>query len=261
MKKILICLINTLLLIISIILVIFTNSKIITISTIIILQIFTILITFFSQKYIIHKQKIEIENLNNICDSTRTFRHDFNNIMQAIGGYIQTNNIYDLKQYFNRILPECFRINNLYRFHSKLMENIAVYSIVSDKYNLAEKYNIKMSLNILTDLNYLKIDNYSLTKILGILLDNAIEASSECPMKIVNLSFQNDKSKQLIIVENTYIDKGISTKKIFEKNYSTKINNSGIGLWEVRKIINKHKNLRLETKTNSDFFLQQLEIS
>ena len=36
-------------------------------------------------KKIISKQKIEIENLTCICDSTKTFRHDFNNIMQAIG--------------------------------------------------------------------------------------------------------------------------------------------------------------------------------
>lgn len=36
-------------------------------------------------KVIINKQKMEIENLTCICDSTKTFRHDFNNIMQAIG--------------------------------------------------------------------------------------------------------------------------------------------------------------------------------
>ena len=261
MKKILALFLNFLLLIISIILVTKTNSKILTITTLIILQIITISITFFSEKQLLKKQKFEIENLNYICDSTRTFRHDFNNIMQAIGGYIQTNNIYDLKQYYNKIIPECFHINNLYRLHSKLMVNTALYSIISDKYNLAEKKNIKMSLNILLDLNYLKIDTYTLTKILGILLDNAIEASSECPKKIINLSFQDNKDKQLIIIENTYLNKGVSTKKIFEKNYTTKKNNSGLGLWEVQKLINKHENLNLETKASSDFFLQKLEIS
>jgi two-component system sensor histidine kinase AgrC len=141
------------------------------------------------------------------------------------------------------------------------MANTALYGIISNKYNLAEKNNVKMSLNILTDLNYFNLDNYSLTKIVGILLDNAIEASSETQSKIVNLSFQAGDNKQLIVIENTYINKGLSTKKIFEKNYSTKINNSGLGLWEVRKIINNHKNLKLETKTSSNFFLQQLEIS
>ena len=212
-------------------------------------------------KTIINKQKIEIQNLTCICDSTRTFRHDFNNIMQAIGGYVQTNNLYDLKKYYNNLMPECFKINNLYRFHSKLIENAAIYSIVSDKYNLAEKNHIKMSLNISLDLKNLKINTYTITRILGILLDNAIEASKECSQKIINLSFQNIDEKQLIIVENTYLSKGISIKKIFEKNFTTKSENSGLGLWHVNKIIKKNKNLHLNTTAGSDFFTQQLEIS
>ena len=99
--------------------------KLICLGTTIILYI----IIIFIFKKIINKQKIEIQNLTCICDSTKTFRHDFNNIMQAIGGYIQTNNLYDLKKYYNNLIPECFKINNLYRFHSKLIENAAIYII------------------------------------------------------------------------------------------------------------------------------------
>ena len=181
--------------------------------------------------------------------------------MQAIGGYIKTNNMYDLKNYYNSLIPECFKINNLYRFHSKLMENAAIYSVVSNKYNIAEDNNVKMSLNILLDLNSLRINTYTLTRILGILLDNAIEASKECNQKIVNISFQDYKDKQLIIVENTYLAKGISTKKIFEKNFTTKKDNSGLGLWKISKILSKNQNLNLHTQAGKEFFSQQLEIS
>ena len=218
-------------------------------------------IILFIQICINKKQKIEIKNLTSVCDSTRTFRHDFNNIMQAIGGYIKTNNMYDLKNYYNSLIPECFKINNLYRFHSKLMENAAIYSVVSNKYNIAEDNNVKMSLNILLDLNSLRINTYTLTRILGILLDNAIEASKECNQKIVNISFQDYKDKQLIIVENTYLAKGISTKKIFEKNFTTKKDNSGLGLWKISKILSKNQNLNLHTQAGKEFFSQQLEIS
>lgn len=210
---------------------------------------------------ILHKQKFEISEITSVCDSTRTFRHDFNNIMQAIGGYIKTNNMYDLKEYYNKLVPECFRVNNLYRFHSKLMKNAAIYSIVSSKYNLAEQKNVKMSLNILIDLNLIHLDTYNFSKILGILLDNAIEASSETESKIVNLSFQPLDNKQLIIIENSYLSKGISTKEIFKKNFTTKPQNSGLGLWEIQKILNKKKNLSLQTKAGTEFFTQTLLIS
>ncbi len=257
MKKLLILLLDFLLLLFISFLLSKTSSIIIILIVLLVIQILSIIY----QKIIIKKQKLEIQNLNYICDSTRSFRHDFNNILQAIGGYIQTNNLYDLKQYYNHLVPECFKVNNLYRFHSKLMLNTALYSIISEKYNIAEKNNIKMSLNILMDLNLLNIDTYTLTRILGILLDNAIEAASETPQKIINLSFQSYDTKQFVIVENTYQNKKVSIKKLFEKNFSTKSRNSGLGLWEVSKIIEKHKNLNLQTKAGNDFFCQKLEIS
>ena len=79
--------------------------------------------------------------------------------------------------------------------------------------------------------------------------------------KIVNISFQDYKDKQLIIVENTYLAKGISTKKIFEKNFTTKKDNSGLGLWKISKILSKNQNLNLYTQAGKEFFSQQLEIS
>ena len=209
----------------------------------------------------INKQKIEIKTLSEINDSTRSFRHDFNNIMQAIGGYIQTNNMYDLKTYFNNLVPECFKVNNLYRYHSKLMGNSAIYSIVANKYNKAEELNIKMSLNILGDISKINLDSYHLTKILGIFLDNAIEASKECPKKIIHLAFKDCDDNFQILVENTYLNKNVPIKKIFEKDFSSKSNHSGLGLWEVNKIVNHYKNLNLYTTTDNDFFTQKLEIS
>ncbi len=210
---------------------------------------------------ILHKKKEnELNNLSLVCDSTRAFKHDFDNIMHSIGGYIKTNNITDLKKYYDKLIPECFCINNLHRFHSQLMQNPALYSIISDKYNLAEKNNIKMSLNISTNLNNLRIDDYSLTRIIGILLDNSIEASRECTSKIVNISFEENKNKQSIIIENTFQNQNITLKNIYEKEFTTKKNNSGLGLWEVKKILNNYKNIILETNINENFFVQELEI-
>ena len=102
--------------------------------------------------------------------------------------------------------------------------------------------------------------NYELTRIVGILLDNAIEASKECKHKHINIAFRKDNYRQLLIIENTYNDKQISMDKIFEKNYSTKQHNTGLGLWEVRRILNKHSHLNLHTTKNEQYFSQQLEI-
>ena len=68
----------------------------------------------------------------------------------------------------------------------------------------------------------------------------------------------------MFVIENTYSDKNIDTDRIFEKGYTSKVEEDnishGLGLWEVRKIWNKNKNLNLFTSKDNKFFKQQLEI-
>ena len=127
---------------------------------------------------------------------------------------------------------------------------------------IVKEKDIKVNITFLLDLSTLHMKIYEFARILGILLDNAIEASSESEEKIINLTFRNDikNSRELIIVENTYQDKNIDTEKIFEKGISGKENHTGLGLWEVRKLIKKNNNINLYTAKNDKFFSQQLEI-
>jgi ABC-type polysaccharide/polyol phosphate export permease len=84
MKKIVFILLELLLMLISIIFVLTEKITYIQYILLIISEILLILIPILFAKKTIQNQKLEIQNLNYICDATRTFRHDFNNIMQAI---------------------------------------------------------------------------------------------------------------------------------------------------------------------------------
>ena len=139
---------------------------------------------------------------------------------------------------------------------------LGIYNLLTSKYHEAESKDIKMNMTFLLDLNTLKMKIYEFARILGILLDNAIEASSECDEKIINITFRNDSknNRQLITIENTYKNKDIDTEKIFEKGVSEKENHTGLGLWEVRKIIKKNNNANLFTSKTDKFFSQQLEL-
>lgn len=117
-------------------------------------------------------------------------------------------------------------------------------------------------MTFLLDLNTLNMKIYEFARILGILLDNAIEASYECDEKIINITFRNDikNTRQLITIENTYKNKQIDMNKIFEKGITEKENHTGLGLWEVRKIVKKNNNVNLFTSKTDKYFSQQLEI-
>lgn len=218
-------------------------------------------------KQLLETEKMYNKNLNTLHDNIRGFKHDFNNIVQAIGGYLSTNNIDGLKVYYKDLLEECQINNNLAVLNPELINNPAIYSLLADKYNKAEEDNIKLNLEVMADLSNLNIKTYELTRILGILFDNALDAASKCDKKIVNISFRNDTShnKILIIIQNTYKNKDINIDEIFEKGYSSKENidekhSHGLGLWEVRKYLKKNTNLDLYTTKNDEFFTQQFEI-
>ena len=195
-------------------------------------------------------------------DNVRGFKHDFDNIVTTIGGYIKTNDMEGLKKYYVQLEDDCQRVNNLYILNPEVVNNDGIYNLITKKYYEAESKDIKVNITFLLDLGTLHMKIYEFARILGILLDNAIEASSDCEEKIINLSFRNDikNSRQLIIVENTYKDKSVDTEKIFEKGVSGKENHTGLGLWEVRKLVKKNNNINLFTSKNDKFFSQQLEI-
>lgn len=212
------------------------------------------------------KQLANAEEYNNtlqiIHDSVRCFKHDFDNTVATLGGYIQTNDIEGLKNYYKQLENECEKVNNLYILNPEIINNPGIYSLLTNKYHKAEKQDVKLNISVLMDLNTINMKIYDFTKILGILLDNSIDAASTCEEKIVNVIFrEDDKNKrQLLIIENTYLDKNVDINKIFDKGFTGKENHTGLGLWEIRKILKRNNNLNLHTTKTDKYFTQQFEI-
>ncbi len=210
----------------------------------------------------LEKEKLYNKTLQILHDNIRAFKHDFSNIIAGIGGYVETNDIKGLKKYYRQLLQDCKQVNNLSSLNPDTVNNPAVYAVLANKYYKADNLGIKISLESFIDFNKLHMEIYEFTRILGILMDNAIEASSECEKKLINVIIRNDprQNRQLLIIENTYKNKDVNVEKIYEKGFTTKPNNTGLGLWEVNKIISKHKNLARYTTKTDEYFRQQIEI-
>lgn len=195
-------------------------------------------------------------------DELHGFRHDFSNIMCTIGGYVLVSDMDGLKKYYSQIQKDITKINNLSALNPDRINNPAVFVLISSKYSKALELGIEMNINVFLNLNTLNMKIYEFTRVLGILLDNAIEAAKECDVKTINLEIRKDSSRnrQILLIENTYKNKDIDTEKIYDKNFSTKKGNSGLGLWEIRKILKRNTNLNLFTTKNQEFFRQQLEM-
>ena len=217
----------------------------------------------------LYKTQKQLENseaynksLSILHDNIRCFKHDFDNIVATIGGYVKTDDMEGLKKYYYQLEDDCQRVNNIATLSPEIINNPGVYAILTSKYHKADEKNIKINLEFFLDLNTLNMKIYEFTRMFGILLDNAIEASSECEEKLINIKFRNEESKhrQIVVIENTFKDSELTIDDIFQKGVSGKENHTGLGLWEVRQILKKNNNLNLHTQKSENMFIQQLEI-
>ena len=203
-------------------------------------------------------------NLLEITDNIRCFKHDFNNIIQAIDGYIYLEDMKSLQVYFKSLLGECNHIKVVDSINCQVIDNPAISGVLLSKYRLAEENKIQMNIEFMAGLKELEEKSYVVSRILGILLDNAVEATNECEEKIINFEVTKDiKVNKLVMkIENSYSNKEIDTSKIFEKNYTTKKDkgNSGLGRWKIHDILRKDTSLELFTTKDNEFFKQRLEI-
>ena len=202
------------------------------------------------------------KTLHILHDSVRGFKHDFDNIVTTIGGYVKTKDMAGLEKYYSQLQEDCSKVNNLYVLNPDIINNPGIYNLLTTKYNEAEENGIKVNITFLLDLNNLNMKIYEFARILGILLDNAIDAASECDNKILNISFRNDakNNRNIILIENTYTEKNVNLDDIFKKGVTGKFNHTGLGLWEVKQILNKNNNINLYTSKDEQYFSQQLEI-
>ena len=206
------------------------------------------------------------ESYNNsltvLYDNVKGFKHDFDNMVNIIGGYIQVNDIEGLKSYYASLEKDCARVNNVRMLNPNIINNPGIYNLIVSKYKKATDLDININFEFFFDFENLHMPIYEFSRILGILLDNAIEAAKECEEKQINLVFRESRKQhvQLVIIENTYMNKDIDTKQIFEKGISGKENHSGIGLWEVNNIVKKNNNIVLNTTKDEKYFKQELQI-
>lgn len=212
----------------------------------------------------IHNLEAYNKTLSVMYDNIRGFKHDFSNFIQALDGYVKTNDMDGIRVMCKSICQECKKVNNMGILDPKIINNPAVYSIITNKYYLAQEENVMMNIEVMFDLQDVKMSSYELCGILGILLDNAIEAAKECNEKVVNVKFIRDMktNNKVVVVENSYIESDIDIDKIFEKGYSTKNDSKdehGLGLWNVKKLLTNCENVNLLT-TKGKMFSQRLEI-
>lgn len=102
-----------------------------------------------------------------------------------------------------------------------------------------------------------------MSRSIGILLDNALEATLETTQRQfwITIQYSSSQKSHVIKVGNSVKNaKNLDVHKMFEKGYSTKLNGLGIGLCNIHKFIEKYNKGEITSKINesNNTFIQEL---
>ena len=121
-------------------------------------------------------------------------------------------------------------------------------------------YEIDVESGVKTKLKNANIETYkNITKVLGVLLDNAIESSKKSKEKNIIILVSKDNKDVIFSISNTY--KGKIDIDKFGTGYTTKGKGHGYGLRLVNDIVESDKTLILEKEIDSGYYTTKLIIN
>lgn len=218
----------------------------------IIIFLIIVVLTFYYNYRIFCLKRINKNYLNTIIKYEKIINeqgkknHEYNNQLMIISGYI--NNPKKQKEYLKKIIGDYktgqnYRIRQLYNLPNGGIKELLYYKISKIK-----EYNINYYLYISSDYKKL-FENFDIkmyrdiSRILGVLIDNAIEGSKDSMEKEIEFDFKTDDKYMIMVISNSYDKENIKIKN--GKYKSTKGIGHGYGLMLVKEIVKKNKKIEV----------------
>lgn len=248
------------------------NNNIITYLVIIVMLI-CILLYLFKQK--IENEKISkkydelldvMKSYESDIEEQRTLRHETKNEFATIKCKLQDKE--DNKtiiEYIDSVIGEKEKAGSTKYSKFKYLPSNGLKGFFYYKFIEAEKKGISVSVNISKQIenSFLKDietkDFKDLARIIGVYLDNAIEASSTSEDKKLGIEMYLIKEKIEIIITNTFNNE-INLDKIGKESFSTKGKHRCHGLLLVNKILSENNKFEAKNEIRGNIYIQSLKI-
>jgi PAS domain-containing protein len=205
--------------------------------------------------------KAYVEKNVNLMFELRRFRHNVLNILHGLSGYIEAEDWKGLTKYFNELGNQVELLKDTSTFSIEKIRNLAVRGLLTVKLNTARLLGINMQIQVEKDINFGEelIKDTDLCELLGIYLDNAIEASAEALIKKVSVSFIETNQYISVLIENSFNEKPDFNQIRLGK--STKGDGRGVGLKLSESILKRYPAILHNTMIQHQLFLQEIHIS
>ena len=181
----------------------------------------------------------------------RSLKHDMNNHLHTISGYMQMNEYERAEEYIQNIIGEISAMK-LYQSGNPTMD-----ALIGSKTTLAKAQNIQVDIEMSVP-RELKMAPEDMVILLGNLYDNAIDANlkiKEYEKRYINIRILYHNSNLIIFFENATYEKDKSTWITTKKNTFA----HGFGIKNIDRIVNQYDGY-CQRELKNNVFLCQIRI-
>ncbi len=205
------------------------------------------------------QQQDYIRTIDSLINDFRRLKHSYSNTIYGFFGYIQENDLEGLKAYYTEVADEAKRMDSNLLLALQRIKVYAVFGLLWNKINEAEGRGIEVGIRVTNEVRKVGMKLTDLCEVLGIYLDNAIDAAAASKDKKMIMTLTDDEGYLTISVENTY-EGTVDVKEIQKKGYSTKGKERGFGLAITNQILSGYTNILHNTFVEDGIFKQELVI-
>lgn len=206
-----------------------------------------------------------LKEYEEILDKYRISSHENKNQLLSIRNMVPKTNKKTIT-YIDKIIENHLKDNDKIMIETAKIPSGGLRGLIYSKILLMEELKIHYKLEISKDIRTTNLINdiedstmLDICKVIGVFLDNAIEAVQFIEDKNINIEMYQDKKSLMMSISNNYQGE-IKLDRLEEKGYSSKGNNRGFGLALTRQIINENKKLTNVKKISKNSFTQILKI-
>jgi two-component system sensor histidine kinase AgrC len=213
--------------------------------------------------YLIQSQRLNtLEQQQDISrallENLRFFRHNIINMLYGLEGTLLSGDREKLDAYFAEIHEKCALVNNENITALEKVTNPAVSALLMHATDRAHQLNLPLNLYVQENVFFPRVlGDADLCQIVGVLLDNALEAANEASERYVMLELRNVENALELIVSNTYTGT-VTIEQLSRGGASTKEGHPGHGLASCYHILSRKRNVHLNFWVTGQYVRAQL---
>ena len=214
----------------------------------------------------LNQKKFEQEHLQTYTDEIvalyneiRGFRHDYAGMLVSMQMAIDSKDLQEIDRIYNQVLVKAnqkLRSDKYTYFDLNNIEDSALRSLIAQSIVYARNKDVEFTLEVKDIITRLSIDLLDLVRIMSVLLNNAVEGAAESYSKQMEVAVIKMDLETVIVIQNSCKITMIPSEDLFELGFSTKGRNRGIGLKNVKEILDQYENIILETEMEDSTFRQ-----